>query len=42
MLRGSYERKDIIRLFKELECVIEVVFLELSDNSPKKRIRLRG
>lgn len=38
----SDERADIIHFLHELECVMEVVYLELSDNSPKPKNNLRG
>jgi hypothetical protein len=37
----SDERKDIIRLFKELEYVMEVVYLGLVDKVPKEKYNLR-
>jgi hypothetical protein len=38
----SDERKDIIHFLHELECVMEVVYSDLSDKSPEPKINLRG
>ena len=38
----SDERKDIIRLFDQLECVMEVVCLGLVDKVLKEKYNLRG
>jgi hypothetical protein len=38
----SGEREDIIRLFSELECVMEVVYLGLVDKAPKEKYNVRG
>jgi len=36
------EREDLLHFMHELECVMEVVYLDIADNSAKPSINLRG